>query len=467
MFRGRVRHVHFVGVGGIGMSGLAEILRNLRFDVSGSDLKEADTTRRLARGGVTIQIGHCASNVRGADVVVYSSAIHADNPEIREARAVGIPVISRAEMLAELMRVKYGVAIAGSHGKTTTTSLVATILNAAGLDPTVVVGGRMAALGSNARLGEGDLLVAEADESDGSFLRLTPTIAVVTNIDAEHLDHYQTHERLKEAFLQFIEKVPFYGLAVLCLDHPHVQELLPRVQRRHVTYGVSPQADYSARGISFQGTSVRFEAFRRAEAMGEVLVQMPGRHNVLNTLAALAVADELEVPLDVAKEALSTFHGVARRFTVVDTVQGVTLVDDYGHHPAEIVATLTAARSAFRGRVLVAFQPHRYSRTSLLFEEFTRSFNQADLLCVTPVYPAGEAPIADATGHRLAAAISEHGHHAVQHVEDRDQLCRILAAQAEPGDVVIALGAGDINRILPAVRDLLKARSSSNAGGGP
>ena len=463
MFRGRVRRVHFVGVGGIGMSGLAEILRTLRFEVSGSDMKEADTTRRLARLGVRVDVGHRSENVVGADVVVYSSAIRPENPELVQSRLLGIPVITRAEMLAELMRVKYGVAIAGSHGKTTTTSLVATILSAAGFDPTVVVGGRMAALGTNARLGEGDLLVAEADESDGSFLRLTPTIAVVTNIDPEHLDFYGTHENLKEAFVQFIEKVPFYGLAVLCLDHPHVQDLLPRIQRRHVTYGISPQAEYSARRIEYEGTSVRFNAVRRGESLGEVTVRMPGQHNVLNTLAAMAVADELEVPLDIVKESLSTFHGVARRFTVTAIVDQIALVDDYGHHPAEVQATIAAARRAYQGRVLVAFQPHRYSRTKLLFEEFTRSFNDADEVWVSDVYAAGEKPIEGATGLNLALAIAEHGHHAVRHQADRGQLVREVGAKARPGDVVIALGAGDINRILPDIRDILAHRSGSNA----
>jgi UDP-N-acetylmuramate--alanine ligase len=441
------------------MSGLAEILRTLRFEVSGADLKEGETTRRLARLGVRIDLGHRAENVVGADVVVYSSAIHPDNPELVNARFLGIPVITRAEMLAELMRVKYGVAIAGSHGKTTTTSLVATILSAAGFDPTVVVGGRMAALGTNARLGEGDLLVAEADESDGSFLRLTPTIAVVTNIDPEHLDYYQTHERLKDAFVEFVEKVPFYGLAVLCLDHPHVQDLLPRIQRRHVTYGLSPQAEYSARSVVYEGTSARFVAMKRGESLGDVTVRMPGQHNVLNTLAAIAVADELEVPLDIVKEALGTFHGVARRFTVVSVVDQISLVDDYGHHPAEIRATIAAARRAYQGRVLVAFQPHRYSRTQLLFDDFTRAFNDADRVLITDVYAAGERPIEGANAERLTRGVAEHGHHAVQYIADRSELVRTLAAEAKPGDVVIALGAGDINRILPDLRDLISARS--------
>jgi UDP-N-acetylmuramate--alanine ligase len=458
MFRGRVRHVHFIGVGGIGMSGLAEILRTLEFDVSGSDLREGENTRALTRLGVRIDVGHRAENVRGADVIVYSSAIDDQNPEIVEARALGVPVISRAEMLAELMRVKYGIAIAGSHGKTTTTSLVATILRAAGFDPTVVVGGRMAALGSNARLGAGDLLVAEADESDGSFLRLTPTVAVVTNIDPEHLDFYGNLENLKNAFVQFIEKVPFYGLAVLCLDHPHVQELLPRVKRRHVTYGLSPQADYHARAIEHRGLTSSFMAYRRGEPLGAFELRMPGRHNVLNTLAAIAVADELEVPLDVTKQALQSFNGVARRFTIVGEVGGIPLVDDYGHHPAEVEATLAAARGAYDGRVIVAFQPHRYSRTELLFEEFTRAFNNADVLFLADIYAAGEKPIPGLDSGKLARAIHDHGHHAVRYLKDRAVMASEIARIAQPGDVVIALGAGDINKILASVAAELQAR---------
>jgi UDP-N-acetylmuramate--alanine ligase len=462
MFRGRVRHVHFIGVGGIGMSGLAEILRTLEFDVSGSDLREGENTRNLGRLGVRIDAGHRAENVHGADVVVYSSAVGVENPEMVEARALNIPVIPRAEMLAELMRVKYGIAIAGSHGKTTTTSLVATVLRAAGFDPTVVVGGRMAALGSNARLGAGDLLIAEADESDGSFLRLSPTIAVVTNIDPEHLDHYGTHEKLKDAFVEFIEKVPFYGLAVLCLDHPHVQDLLPRIGRRHVTYGLSPQAHYHARAIQFRGLSTTFIAYKRDEPLGEFTVRMPGQHNVLNTLAAFAVADELEVPIDVAKHALATFHGVARRFSIVAEVEQIPLVDDYGHHPAEVEATLKAARGAYTGRIIVAFQPHRYSRTQSLFDDFTRAFNDADVLLLTDIYAAGEAAIPGISSERLAKAIAEHGHHNVHYVPERAEIAERIAKVARPGDVVIALGAGDINRVLPLVGDALRAR----AGGG-
>ncbi len=456
MFRGRVRHVHFVGVGGIGMSGLAEILRTLEFDVSGSDLREGENTNALKALGVRIDVGHRSQNVDDADVVVFSSAIKPDNPEITGAHERGIPVISRAEMLAELMRVKYGVAIAGSHGKTTTTSLVATVLRAAGLDPTVVVGGRMASFGSNAKLGEGDLLVAEADESDGSFLRLTPTIAVVTNIDPEHLDHYGTYEKLKASFLEFIEKVPFYGLAVLCLDHPHVQELLPRVRRRHVTYGLSQQADYSARNIVIEGVTTTFRAYRHGEDLGSFSVRLPGQHNVLNTLAAIAVADELEVPFDVLREALSSFHGVARRFSVVDVVNEIALVDDYGHHPAEIRATLAAARRAYQGRVLVAFQPHRFTRTQALFQEFSQAFNDADEVLLDDVYAAGEAPIDGADAEHLSAAIRRHGHHSVDYLTDRVEMAKRLAQSARPGDVVLTLGAGDINKLLPLVGQELR-----------
>lgn len=464
MFRGRVRHVHFVGVGGIGMSGLAEILRTLRFEVSGSDLKERDTTLRLSRFGVRIDIGHAAQNVAGADVVVYSSAIDPSNVEIVHARLLGIPVVSRAEMLAELMRVKYSIAIAGSHGKTTTTSLVATVLSAAGFDPTVIVGGRMAALGSNARLGEGDLLVAEADESDGSFLRLTPTIAVVTNIDPEHLDYYGTHERLKQAFVEFVEKVPFYGLAVLCLDHPDVQDLLPRIQRRHVTYGLSPQADYSARAVEFEGTSVRFSAIGHGESLGQFYVRMPGLHNVLNTLAAIAVADELAVPFDVLKDSLANFHGVARRFTVTAVLDGVTFVDDYGHHPAEIRATLAAARRAYSGRIVVVFQPHRYTRTQSLFEEFTKAFNDCDVLVIVPVYPAGEKPIAGATSERLAGAITVHGHRNVRYAKDFAVVANLLVPQMRRDDVLVALGAGDVNKVLKIIHDRIASRDAVPEG---
>jgi UDP-N-acetylmuramate--alanine ligase len=459
MFRGRVRRVHFVGIGGIGMSGLAEILRSMDFEVSGSDLRESENTQRLARLGVAVQLGHAAENVLGADVVVYSSAVAQQNPEVVAAQASGTPVITRGEMLAELMRMKYAIVIAGSHGKTTTTSLVATVLRAAGLDPTVVVGGRMASLGSNARLGAGELLVAESDESDGSFLRLSPTIAAVTNVDPEHLDFYGSHEALKEAFVAFANRVPFYGLSVLCLDHPHVRDLLPRVTRRYVTYGLSRQADFVADNLRYSGLETLFRVRHRDQPLGEFKVRMPGEHNVLNCLAVIAIADELAVPIDVVKQALATFRGVARRFTVVAEPHGIALVDDYSHHPIEVQAALNAARHAYSQRILVAFQPHRYTRTHNLFHEFSTAFDQADAVFVTDVYAAGEAPIEGATGEALAEAIARQGHRAARYVKDRRELEQLLAEQAEPGDVVIALGAGDINRVLgPLEASILQRR---------
>ncbi len=470
MFRGRVRSVHFVGVGGIGMSGLAEILRTMDFEVSGSDLKGNDITKRLETLGVRVLLGHRAENVTGADVVVYSSAIKPDNPEIVRARALDIPIIPRGEMLAELMRVKYTVAIAGSHGKTTTTSLVATVLRAAGLDPTVVVGGKVNALGSNARLGAGDLFVAEADESDGSFLRLTPTIGVVTNIDAEHLDHYGSHAKVKDAFVEFANKIPFYGLCVLCMDHPHVQEIVPRIGRRVITYGISRQADFRAKNEQYLGFSTRFDAYKRGESLGTFTVRMPGAHNVLNALAVIAVADELEVPLDVVKEAIEGFHGVQRRFTVVgqptierDGKKGdVLLIDDYGHHPAEVEVTLDAAQRGFERRVVVAFQPHRYTRTQSLFAEFTRAFNKADVLFVTDVYAAGEAPIEGASGEALTAAIRAHGHKNAHFVGDKKNVADALAKVVRPGDIVFALGAGDINAQVRELARRLEAEGTAS-----
>jgi len=424
-------------------------------------MRDSATTQRLASLGVRADLGHDAANVHGADVVVRSTAIGDDNPELVEARELNIPVIGRAEMLAELMRVKYGVAIAGSHGKTTTTSLVATVLRAAGLDPTVAVGGKMEALGSGARLGGGDLLVAEADESDGSFLKLSPTIAVVTNIDPEHLDYWENHEQLKQAFVEFVNRIPFYGLSVLCLDHPHVQGVLPEINGRHVTYGVSPQADYSVRAVKYRGLSTVFNAYRRGEPLGGFTLRMPGAHNVLNCLAAIAVADELNVPLDVTKHALATFSGVGRRFTITAEVDGVTLIDDYGHHPAEIVATLEAARRAFpaeQHRLVVAFQPHRYSRTRDLFDDFIGAFNQADVLFVADIYAAGEKPIDGISSEALVRAIVDHGHQRASLERDKNALPERLVELVRPGDVVIALGAGDINRILSELERRLLAR---------
>ncbi len=457
MFRGRVRTIHFVGIGGIGMSGIAEVLLASSFAVTGSDAKPSDTTKRLEELGATVFVGHARENVGAADVVVFSSAVTRENPEIVEARLQNIPVIPRAEMLAELMRLKDGIAIAGSHGKTTTTSLIATVLREAGLDPTVVIGGKLNSLGTNAARGLGNLLVAEADESDGSFLHLSPVVAVITNIDAEHLDHYGSHAKVKEAFAEFANRVPFYGLVVACLDHPHVQAILPRIEKRVLTYGLTAQADYRARNPIVEGLSTRFTLVRRGEPAGEFVVRMPGIHNVLNALAVIAVADELEVPADVTRAALAGFTGVQRRFTVVGEAKGVTVVDDYGHHPAEVQVTLEAAQRAYGRRLVVAFQPHRYSRTLHCFDELVRAFNRADVLLLTDVYAAGEEPIAGATSDALAKAIRAHGHRDVTWIGARKGVAKALAARVGPGDVVITLGAGDITRVGPDLLALLES----------
>ncbi len=456
MFRGRVRQIHFVGIGGIGMSGIAEVLVASGFEVSGSDTKDSDITKRLRELGATVAIGHRAENVGPADVVVYSSAITRENPELVEARHRLIPVIPRAEMLAELMRLKDGIAIAGSHGKTTTTSLVATVLVEAGLDPTVVIGGKLNALGSNAARGTGNLLLAEADESDGSFLHLSPVISVITNIDAEHLDHYGTHEKVKDAFAEFANRVPFYGLVVACLDHPHVQAILPRIEKRVTTYGLSNQADYRARNPIIAGLSTTFEVIHRGKSRGNFEVRMPGIHNVLNTLAVIAVADELSVDENALRRALASFQGVQRRFTIRGETQGIMVVDDYGHHPAEVAATLDAAQRAYGRRLVVAFQPHRYSRTVSCWDELVRAFNRADVLLLTDVYGAGEKLIEGATSDKLADAIRKHGHRNVEHIGSRDNAAKRLHEVARAGDVVITLGAGDITKTGPELLALLE-----------
>jgi len=460
MFRGRIRSIHFVGIGGVGMSGIAQVLLEHGFEVSGSDLRASDTTRDLEAKGARIFVGHRADNVREADVVVFSSAVPRDNPEMIAARKRTIPVIPRAEMLGELMRLQDGIALAGSHGKTTTTSLVATVLRHANLDPTVVIGGKLNALGSGAARGAGDLLVAEADESDGSFLHLTPAIAVITNIDPEHLDHFGDLAGVQAAFVQFANRVPFYGLVVACLDHPHVQEILPRIEKRLATYGLTAQADYRALSPRLEGLSATFRVSRRGEDLGEFEVRMPGIHNVLNALATIVVADELRVPHDALREALATFGGVERRFTILGEHGGVTVVDDYGHHPAEVMATLEAAQRAYGRRLVVAFQPHRYTRTHHLFDELTRAFNRADVLLVSDVYAAGEQPIPGADSARLVDAIRAHGHRDVTHVPVRADLAETLATRVQAGDIVITLGAGDITRTGPELLSLLGGRGA-------
>ncbi|MBK9516415.1 MAG: UDP-N-acetylmuramate--L-alanine ligase [Anaeromyxobacter sp.] len=454
LFRSRPARIHFVGIGGIGMSGIAEVLLNLGHAVSGSDLRASDTTRRLEGLGGRIAMGHAAANVGGADVVVTSSAVRRDNPEVVEARARKVPVIPRAEMLAELMRLKYGVAIAGSHGKTTTTSMAAWVMAQAGLDPTAVVGGKVNAFGSNAKLGKSDYMVVEADESDGSFLHIAPTLAVVTNVDPEHLDHWKTEAALRRGFVDFVNRVPFYGLAILCIDHPGVQALLPDVGKRYVTYGESHQADYRAEAIEVSGHAVRFDAFRRGQPMGRFEVAMVGRHNALNALAVIALGDEMGIPADVTRTALAAFQGVQRRFTVKGEAGGVTVVDDYGHHPAEVRATLLGAREAFRRRVVCLFQPHRYSRTRDLHAEFATAFNDADVLLVTDVYAAGEEPLPGVSAAGLVEAVRACGHRDATFVP-RAGLAAAARARLQPGDLVLTLGAGDVTHVGPELLGLL------------
>ncbi len=457
MFK-KIRHIHFVGIGGIGMSGIAEVLHNLGYVVSGSDLRESETTRRLRSLGIRVHLGHAAANINGADVVVRSSAVALDNPEIAAARQRLTPVIQRAEMLAELMRMKYGVAVAGTHGKTTTTSMVATVLARGGLDPTVVIGGRLGALGSNAKLGRGDFLVAEADESDGSFLKLSPTIAVVTTLDAEHLDYYRDLEAIADAFVAFINKVPFYGVAVLCLDQEHIQALLPRVEKRFVTYGLRTQADLMAREISFKGMHSRFEVALKHRALGQVRLRVPGLHNVYNALAAVAVGLDLEIEFPAIREGLEEFAGVDRRFQVKGEVDGILVVDDYGHHPAEIRATLSAARAGFGRRTVVLFQPHRYTRTQALLQDFWTAFYDADLLVVTEIYAAGEPAIPGVSGAQIVDGAKGHGHRAVRFIPEREAVAEAILPELRPGDLVITLGAGDIWRVGDELLQRLRAR---------
>lgn len=443
----KYNRIHFVGIGGSGMSGIAELLLNLGYRVSGSDIAESDLTRRLASLGARIYKGHSPSNVGDADVVVYSSAVKPDNPEIVEAKERGIPVIRRAEMLAELMRLKYGIAVAGAHGKTTTTSMIAHILAHAGLDPTAVIGGKVQGLGSGAKMGQGDYLVAEADESDGSFLRLTPTITVVTNIDREHLDHYRDLRHIQDTFVEFVNRIPFYGAAVLCLDDPHIPGILNRLERRVITYGLSPQADIQAHNIGHHGTTSSFSVFKDRCCVGELTIPVPGRHNVLNALAAVGVAMELEVPFQKIQEAMAGFKGIERRFQVKGVVNGITLVDDYGHHPTEIRATLSAAKMSWGKRLVVIFQPHRYTRTYHLFEDFLTAFHDADLLFLLDIYPAGEEPIEGITSKVLWRAIKEAGHREAVYLEDRGELIKEVTKRLCPGDVVITLGAGDVWKV--------------------
>jgi UDP-N-acetylmuramate--alanine ligase len=464
MFR-PFQHIHFVGIGGIGMSGIAEVLANLGFRVSGSDQKKSEVTARLEELGCEITEGHAAENVGDAHVVVRSTAVRDDNPEIAVAQQRSIPVIPRAEMLAELMRMKpYTVACAGSHGKTTTTSMVATVLGIAGLDPTFVVGGIVRSYRSNARLGKSELMVVEADESDRSFLMLTPMIAVVTNIDREHMDYYHDMEDVRKCFADFVNKVPFYGAAVLCLDDPHVQAVIPNVARRRITYGLSAQADISAHDITYdQSFGSSFTVLSGVNALGRVSLRVPGKHNVYNSLAAIAVALELDVPFDTIAHALGEFTGADRRFQFKGEEKGVTVVDDYGHHPTEIKATLSAARiAAPNRRIVVLFQPHRYTRTNDLMDEFASAFNNADVLFVSDIYAASEAPIEGVTAEILTRRIKSYGHKNAEFVGALENAPAIMADVVREGDLVITLGAGSVNRTGDQLLALLRGDTAQS-----
>lgn len=450
----KTKHIHFVGIGGIGMSGIAELLANLGYQVSGSDLSESHITERLSELGCTVNIGHNSEWVAGADVVVASSAISESNPEIAAAREQNIPVIMRAEMLAELMRLnKYGIAIAGSHGKTSTTSMLSWIMAQAGLDPTMVVGGKVDSLGGNAKLGEGDFLIAEADESDGSFLKLSPVLEVITNIDFEHPDYYRDIEHVKDSFLQFIDKIPFYGAAIICLDDPRVAEVLPQIKKRVITYGLTPQSDLYGEDIRFADGRIHFQVKQQGELLGEIDLAPPGLHNVYNGLAAIAVALELEIAFEVVVDALRSFAGVQRRMQRKGEVDSITVVDDYGHHPTEIRATLAAIKRAWPDkRLVVLFQPHRYSRTKGLYTEFLTCFHSAELLVMTDIYAASETPIDGVSTELLLADIKKHGQRETAHVPEVDDLAAVVQPMLRPGDLVLTLGAGNI---VKAGEDLL------------
>jgi UDP-N-acetylmuramate--alanine ligase len=445
--RRKVKKIHFVGIGGIGMSGIAEVLLNLGYTVSGSDLSQTDITQRLAYLGAAIFKGHDASYLGDADVAVTSTAVRINNPEVQEAHRRGIPVIPRAEMLAELLKMKFSIAVSGSHGKTTTTSMVATVLAHGDLDPTMVIGGKLASIGSNAKMGDGEVIVAEADESDGSFLKLSPSLAVITNIDLEHLDYYKDIEEIKEAFLQFANIVPFYGSTILCHDDENVKAILPRIKRKTITYGLTSPADYRAGDINFVGSSSTFSLFHKEDPCGTVTLNVPGRFNVYNALATIAVAREFDMEFPIIFEGLKLFVGVHRRLEVKGKSRGVTVVDDYGHHPTEIRETLAAARQVWKDRIIVVFQPHRYTRTNALFREFLTTFPNADTLIVTDVYAASEDPIEGVNALSLCEGIRRCGHRDVTYLPGFDDIVKHLLAIARPTDIIITQGAGNVWKI--------------------
>jgi UDP-N-acetylmuramate--alanine ligase len=443
----KIRRIHFVGIGGIGMSGIAEVLLNLGYEISGSDIASSDATSRLDDLGAAIHIGHAAKNIGNADVVVTSTAVRPENEEVIAARKRNIPVIPRAEMLAELLKMKFSIAVSGSHGKTTTTSMVATVLAHGGLDPTMVIGGKLASIGGNARLGDGEAIVAEADESDGSFLKLSPCIAVITNIDKEHLDYYRNLKDIREAFLKFANIVPFYGATILCVDDLNIKEIIPRIKRRIITYGLTQDSDYRAKDITFAGGSSIFSLYERNVLLGTIKLHAPGTFNVYNSLAAVAVAREMDISFPVVKEGLKDFSGVHRRLEVRGRKNDVTVVDDYGHHPTEIKATLLAARQIWSGRIIVVFQPHRYTRTQALFSEFLTAFDNADILIMTDIYAASEEPISGVTAEKLCQEIKKSSQKDIRHFSNFDDIVDYLLKIAGPSDVILTQGAGNVWKI--------------------
>ena len=440
---GKIKRIHFVGIGGIGMSGIAEVLLNIGYEISGSDIGQSSTVKRLKDLGATITIGHSAENVEGAGVVVTSSAIKSDNPEVLRAKEINIPVIPRAEMLAELMRLRYGIAVAGSHGKTTTTSMTAAVLSYGKLDPTIVVGGRVKTMGTNARLGSGDFMVVEADESDGSFLKLSPVISVLTNIDEEHMDYYKNMDELENTFMAFLDKIPFYGLSVLCIDCPRIKELSNNFKKRFITYGFDKEAELRAQDVKISGFETKFDVYLNGADLGSVTLHVPGRHNAQNALAAIAIGMELGMSFEDTSKGLSEFRGIDRRLQIKGKQRGITVIDDYAHHPSEIEVTLSAIKESHDGRVVVIFQPHRYSRTKLLFDEFARVLVDTDMLYIMDIYAASEEPIDGVSSEILCQSVIEKGGKNVRYLNGEDMLSTVLD-DLKQNDIVLTLGAGNI-----------------------